>query len=42
VHRDGGVGRDHNSLASTDRVMVHSKYQLYRKPLLEAGVELYG
>ena len=21
--------------------MVHSKYQLYRKPLLEAGVELY-
>jgi putative cardiolipin synthase len=30
-----------NSLASTDGVMVHSKYQLYRKPLLEAGVELY-
>jgi len=30
-----------NSLASTDGVIVHSKYQLYRKPLLEAGVELY-
>ena len=30
-----------NSLASTDGVMVHSKYQLYRKALLEAGVELY-
>ena len=30
-----------NSLASTDGVMVHSKYQLYRKPLLEAGIELY-
>ena len=30
-----------NSLASTDGVAVHSKYQLYRKPLLEAGVELY-
>jgi len=30
-----------NSLASTDGVMVHSKYQLYRKSLLEAGVELY-
>ena len=30
-----------NSLASTDGVPVHSKYQLYRKPLLEAGVELY-
>ena len=28
-------------LASTDGVMVHSKYQLYRKALLEAGVELY-
>jgi putative cardiolipin synthase len=30
-----------NSLASTDGVPVHSKYQLYRKPLLRAGVELY-
>ena len=30
-----------NSLASTDAVMVHSKYQLYCKPLVEAGVELY-
>jgi len=30
-----------NSLASTDGVPVHSKYQGYRKPLLEAGVELY-
>jgi putative cardiolipin synthase len=30
-----------NSLASTDGVPVHSKYQRYRKPLLEAGVELY-
>ena len=30
-----------NSLASTDGVLVHSKYQLYRKTLLEAGVELY-
>jgi putative cardiolipin synthase len=30
-----------NSLASTDGVPVHSKYQLYRKPLLKAGVELY-
>ena len=30
-----------NSLASTDGVPVHAKYQLYRKPLLEAGVELY-
>ena len=30
-----------NSLASTDGVAVHSKYQLYRKPLLRAGVELY-
>ena len=30
-----------NSLASTDGVAVHSKYQLYRKPLLQAGVELY-
>lgn len=30
-----------NSLASTDGVPVHSKYQLYRKPLIESGVELY-
>jgi putative cardiolipin synthase len=30
-----------NSLASTDGVPVHSKYQLYRKQLIEAGVELY-
>jgi putative cardiolipin synthase len=30
-----------NSLASTDGVPVHSKYQLYRKPLIEAGVELF-
>jgi putative cardiolipin synthase len=30
-----------NSLASTDGVPVHSKYQLYRKPLVEAGIELY-
>jgi putative cardiolipin synthase len=30
-----------NSLASTDGVPVHSKYQLYRKPLVEAGVEHY-
>ena len=30
-----------NSLASTDGLPVHAKYQLYRKRLLEAGVELY-
>ena len=30
-----------NSLASTDGVPVHSKYKLYRKPLLQAGIELY-
>ena len=30
-----------NSLSSTDGVPVHSKYQLYRKSLIEAGVELY-
>jgi len=30
-----------NSLASTDGLPVHSKYQHYRKALLEAGVELY-
>ena len=30
-----------NSLASTDGVPVHSRYQRYRKALLQAGVELY-
>lgn len=30
-----------NSLASTDGIPVHSKYQHYRKPLIEAGIELY-
>ena len=30
-----------NSLASTDGVPVHSKYQLYRKAMVESGVELY-
>lgn len=30
-----------NSLASTDGVPVHSGYQRYRKPLVEAGIELY-
>src|SRR4029078_12046312 len=30
-----------NSLASTDGVPVHSKYQRYRKALIEARVELY-
>jgi putative cardiolipin synthase len=30
-----------NSLASTDGVPVHSGYQRYRKPLIEAGIELY-
>ncbi len=30
-----------NSLASTDGVPVHAGYQRYRKPLLEAGIELY-
>jgi putative cardiolipin synthase len=30
-----------NSLASTDGVPVHAKYQLYRKALIKAGVELY-
>jgi putative cardiolipin synthase len=30
-----------NSLSSTDGVPVHAKYQLYRKALIEAGVELY-
>jgi putative cardiolipin synthase len=30
-----------NSLASTNHIPVHSGYAKYRKPLLEAGVELY-
>ncbi len=30
-----------NSLESTDAVPVHAKYKLYRKALLQAGVELY-
>ena len=30
-----------NSLASTYGIPVHSKYQQYRKALLQAGVELY-
>jgi putative cardiolipin synthase len=30
-----------NSLAATDVLAVHSGYAPYRKPLLEAGVELY-
>jgi putative cardiolipin synthase len=30
-----------NSLASTDGLPVHSGYQRYRKPLVEAGIELY-
>ena len=30
-----------NSLASTNHIPVHSGYAEYRKPLLEAGVELY-
>ncbi|WP_038167803.1 phospholipase D family protein [Verrucomicrobium sp. BvORR106] len=30
-----------NALASTDVPMVHAGYKKYRKPLLEAGVELY-
>ncbi|HEY5811374.1 MAG TPA: phospholipase D-like domain-containing protein, partial [Terrimicrobiaceae bacterium] len=30
-----------NSLASTDGIPVHSKYQGYRKALVQAGVELY-
>ena len=42
VHRRGvRVVLITNSLASTDGVAVHSKYQLYRKPLLQAGIELY-
>ena len=42
VHRRGvRVVCITNSLASTDGVAVHSRYQLYRKPLLQAGVELY-
>jgi cardiolipin synthase C len=30
-----------NSLASTDGVPVHSKYQHYRRSLIDAGIELY-
>jgi putative cardiolipin synthase len=30
-----------NSLASTNHIPVHSSYAKFRKPLLEAGVELY-
>ncbi|MES2920372.1 MAG: phospholipase D family protein [Verrucomicrobiota bacterium] len=30
-----------NSLESTDGLPVHAGYQRYRKPLLEAGIELY-
>lgn len=30
-----------NSLAATDEAAVHSGYARYRKPLLEAGVDLY-
>jgi putative cardiolipin synthase len=30
-----------NSLASTNHIPVHAGYAKYRKPLLEAGVELY-
>lgn len=30
-----------NSLASTDQAIVHAGYRRYRKPLLEAGVDLY-
>ncbi|MFC6978166.1 phospholipase D-like domain-containing protein [Microbulbifer taiwanensis] len=30
-----------NSLASTDVVLVHGAYRKYRKPLLEAGIQLY-
>lgn len=35
------VGALTNSLASTDVLAVHSGYAPYRKPLLEAGVELW-
>ena len=31
-----------NSLASTDGILVHSKYRRYRKPLLPAGVACDG
>src|SRR5205814_438826 len=42
VHRRGArVVVITNSLASTDGVPVHSKYQHYRKSLIEAGIELY-
>lgn len=30
-----------NSLASTDEPMVHFGYRRYRRPMLEAGVDLY-
>ena len=30
-----------NSLLSNNHISVHGHYQKYRKPLLEAGVELY-
>ncbi len=40
-HRGARVVVITNSLASTDGVAVHSKYKLYRKALLQAGVELY-
>jgi len=30
-----------NSLASTDMPIVHSRYQTFRVPMLESGVELY-
>jgi putative cardiolipin synthase len=42
VHRRGArVVVITNSLASTDGIPVHAKYSRYRKPLIEAGVELY-
>ena len=31
-----------NSLASTDGILVHSKYRRYRKTLLPAGVRCDG
>ncbi|RYD49286.1 MAG: phospholipase D family protein, partial [Verrucomicrobiaceae bacterium] len=42
VHRRGArVVVITNGLASTDGLMVHSKYKNYRKALVEGGVELY-
>src|SRR4029078_11384011 len=42
VHRRGArVVVITNSLAATDGVPVHAHYHNYRKPLLDAGVELY-